>query len=351
MKDLKFLEEYINGVSPTGYEILLGGQQIWIDYVKKFANRVDVDMYGNAYAYYGDMDSNFTVLLDAHADEIGFLVSDITSDGFIKVNRLGGSDIKITPASKVNIWTDNGPVKGVFGHPAIHVQKEYKLSLEKLFIDVGVDSKEKVEKLGIEVGTPITMDSKFEKIGNYYTGKSLDDKVGGYVNAMVLKELSSNNINLSFKLVIVNSVQEEVGLFGAKMALNKIKPNIAIAFDVTHCTKSPAYDSNRLGSTAAGKGIVITNAPSIQKNLFKLLKETAKSKKISYQLETSGRGTGTNTDSYAYPLGVPSALVSIPMRYMHTTSEYVHKKDVKAAIKLLYSVLTSDKITSSLSYV
>ena len=195
MKDLKFLEEYVNGVSPTGYEMILGGQKIWIDYIKQFANRVDVDSYGNAYAYYGNMDSNFTVLLDAHADEIGFLVSDITSDGFIKVNCLGGSDIKITPASKVNIWTDNG---------AIHVQKEYKLSLEKIFIDVGVDSKEKIEKLGIEIGMPITMDSKFEKIGNYYTGKSLDDKIGGYVNAMVLKELSSNKIELPFKLVVVN---------------------------------------------------------------------------------------------------------------------------------------------------
>jgi len=350
MKDLDFLTRYLNDISPSGYEMELGGQKTWINYVKEYANSVEVDSYGNAYAYFGKEDSDFVVLLDAHADEIGFVVNDIDSNGFIKVSCLGGSDINITPAARVTIWTETSAIEGVFGHPAIHIQENFKVELDKLFIDIGLDSKEDVIKAGIEIGNPITMNAQFSINGNYYVGKSLDDKIGGYINAMVLRKLYENKVQLPFKLVIVNSVQEEVGLYGAKMALNKIKPDIALAFDVTHCTKSPAYDSNKLGSTEAGKGIAITNAPSVHKKLFKIIKEVAKEKKIKYQLETSGRGTGTNTDSYAYPLGIPSALFSAPVRYMHTTTEHVHKKDVKAAIKLIYSVLISNKLEKDLKY-
>ena len=351
MKKKEFLKKYINTPSPSGYEILLGGQKVWINYIKKFAKKVEVDDYGNAYAYFGNLKSEYTVLLDAHGDEIGFFVHDITEHGFITVGRLGGSDVLTTPASRVDIWGEKGKISGIFGHPAIHVQeKTFKVEINKCFIDIGVSSKQEVLDKGIEVGTPITMSDGYMDLGNYYCGRSLDDKIGGYITSQVLKKLSDNKIKLDYQLVIVNAVQEEVGLYGAKMASNKIKPNVAIAIDVTHDTTSPAYDKNKLGTIIAGKGVVLANAPSIHKNVLKLLKKVCIKKNINYQLIASGRGSGTNADSYAYPHGIPTALLKMGMRYMHTTVETVHKKDVKDAIKLLYNVLLNNGITKSFNY-
>lgn len=363
--EIKFLKKYVDTPSPSGYEMLLGGQKVWIDYVSQFCEKVEVDLYGNAYAHYNtskfsrelegvgvtEIPGTKTVLIDAHGDEIGFVVFDITDKGFIKVTRLGGSDITIAPSSRVNIWSEKGVVSGVFGHPAIHIQEgKFESKVESTFIDIGVSSKKEVEKLGITIGTPITMVDGYMELGEYYCGRSLDDKIGGFINAEILRKLHENKVELPFKLIVVNAVQEEVGLYGAKMACERIKPDIAIVIDVTHDTDSPAYDKNKQGSISAGKGVVIMNAPSIQKNLFKLLVDTAKKDKIPYQLTASGRGSGTNADSYAYPHGIPTALIKMGMRYMHTTVETVHKKDVESAIKLLYSVLNSKQIIEPLNY-
>ena len=352
MKKEEFLKEYVNTPSPSGYEVLLGGQLVWLNYIKKYSKKVEVDDYGNAYAFFGNLDSDYTVLIDAHGDEIGFFVHDITEQGFIKVGRLGGSDVSITPSSRVDIWSEKGMVNGVFGHPAIHVQdKSFKVEIDRCFIDIGVSSKKEVLDKGIEVGTPITMSDGYMDLGEYHCGRSLDDKIGGYITSQVLRKMSEKKIELDYKLVIVNAVQEEVGLYGAKMASNKIEPNVTIAIDVTHDTSSPAYDKNKLGSITAGKGVVLANGPSIQKNVLKLLKKVCKKEKLQYQLTATGRGSGTNADSYAYPYGIPTALLKMGMRYMHTTVETVHKKDVKDAIKLLYKVLQSKGIKKSFNYI
>ncbi|MCK9417038.1 M20/M25/M40 family metallo-hydrolase [Candidatus Dojkabacteria bacterium] len=352
MNKKKFLKKYVNTPSPSGYEILLGGQKVWIKQVKPFCNNVDIDDYGNAYAYYNEYDKNKkTILLDAHCDEIGFFVFDITDSGYIKIGCLGGSDITIAPSSRVNIWTEHGKVSGVFGHPAIHVHKrEFKAEKEKMFIDIGATDRNFVEDIGIKIGDPITMIDGYMELVNYHCGRSLDDKIGGYINAVVLQELHESNIELPFNLVVVNSVQEEVGLYGAKMASNKISPDVAIAIDVTHDTNSPAYDRNKQGLMTCGKGVSFMNSPSIQKNLLKLLINTAKNNDIEYQLDASGGSSGTNTDSYAYPKGIPSALISIPIKYMHTTIEMVNKIDVKNAIKFIKILLQSDDMIKSFKY-
>jgi putative aminopeptidase FrvX len=359
--DNKFLEQYINTPSPSGYEIQLGGQKLWIDYVSEYAHRIETDEYGNAYAYYGSRvvedgvvtkkRKKKTVLLDAHADEIGFYVFDITDKGFLKVRCIGGADITIVPSSRVDIWGEKGKVSGVFGHPAIHVhRRDFEQKSENVFVDIGASSIKQVNKLGIVVGTPITMSDGYMDLGKYYCGRSLDDKVGGFITSQLLRKLVTNNIELPFELVIVNAVQEEVGLYGAKMAAQRVKPDVAIAIDVTHDTESPAYDKNKQGSLTAGKGIVIMTAPSLQKNVVKLLVDTAKANDIPYQRIASGGSSGTNADAYAYPLGIPTALLKMAMRYMHTTVETVHKKDVKSAIKLLYKVLQSPKMVESFKY-
>ena len=349
----KFLKKYVNSPSPSGHELRLGGQQVWIDYVDKFVYKVKTDNYGNAYAYYNKPNKDYkTVLIDAHADEIGFVVYDIDDNGFIKVARLGGSDVNITPSARVDIWIDKDTkVQGVFGHPAIHIQDgKFKAEIEKCFIDIGASSREEVEKKGIEIGTPITMSDGYMEMDNYFCGRSLDDKIGGYINSQILEDLYKNDIELNFNLIIVNTVQEEVGIRGAEMASNFIKPDIAIAIDVTHDTTSPAYNREKQGHIVAGEGCVLMDAPSIQKNLLKLLKDTAKKHDIKYQLTASGGRTGTNADSYAYPSGTPTGLIKMGMRYMHTTVETVHRDDVDSAIKLLYNVIVDGKLIKDLSY-
>lgn len=350
---MEFLKEYVNTPSPSGYEMVLGGQKVWINYVTPFCDRVETDDYGNAYAYYNKKKEGFkTVLIDAHGDEIGFFVFDITKDGFLKIGRLGGSDITIAPSSRVDVWGENGKVNGVFGHPAIHIQeKELKLKVEDMFIDLGVSSSEEVEALGITVGTPITMSDGYMELGNYFCGRSLDDKIGGYINSQVLKSLYENKVELPFELVILNAVQEEVGLHGAQMASEKIRPDVAIVIDVTHDTDSPCYSKSKQGSVSFGKGVVFGNAPSIHKNLFKLLVNTAKENELPYQIHASGRGSGTNADSYAYPCGIPTCLLSLGMRYMHTTCEMVNKDDVKSAIALLLKVLDRKELIESFKYI
>lgn len=351
----KFLMEYINTPSPSGYEIILGGQKVWIEEAKKFAHKVIIDDYGNAYAYLNAnpdgicMEELPTILLDAHGDEIGFFVTDITEIGLIKFDCIGGSDITIMPAARVDIWVDSKSIKGVVGHPAIHVHKrKFEAKQEEMFIDIGISSKKEVEKLGIRVGTPITMADGYMDLNDYICGRSLDDKIGGFINLKVLEELSKYP-DRKFNLVVVNAVQEEVGLFGAKMAVEKIKPTVAIAIDVTHDVSTPAYAKEQI-KTYSGKGVVIMDAPSIQKNVFKILVETAKHNNIPYQITASGRGSGTNADSYAYPHGIPTGLVKLALKYMHTTVEMVHKQDVKSVIELLVKVLESNELIKDLKY-
>lgn len=338
----KFLEKYLNSVAPCGFEYELGGQKTWVDYISKYVDKVEVDNYGTAYGIMGNMDSDFKVVIEAHADEISWLVNYVDSKGYIKVIRNGGSDTQIAPSMRVNLWGTKGPVSGIFGHPAIHISyRKKEVDLDSIFIDVGASSKEEVESMGIEIGTVVTFKDEFMKLGeNYYTGRALDNRVGGFMIAEVARRLKEKGKKLPFKLYIVNSVQEEVGLRGAEMITQTIKPNVAIITDVCHETSSPCYTPSKEGEHISGKGGVITTAPAVHNILRRLIVDTAKKEEIPYQLNASSRVTGTDTDAFAYSNGgVPSALISLPLKYMHTTVETTHKDDVKNVIKLIYKTL------------
>jgi putative aminopeptidase FrvX len=274
---------------------------------------------------------------------------------FVSKDELNGflsaADIYVTPAARVDLWGTKGKVQGIFGHPAIHVQDDkFKTELDKMFIDLGLSSREDVEEKGIRIGTPITMSGDYFKIDNYYCGKSLDDKIGGYINSEILRRFDKDKVELPFNLIAINAVQEEVGLHGAQMAANNLKPDIALVIDVTHDTTSPAYSREIDGHIIAGEGCVLLDGPSIQKNLLKLLIDTAENKDIKYQITTLGRGSGTNADAYAYPAGIPTALITMGLRYMHTPSEMVHKDDVESAICILIETLKNKVIIKDLNY-
>lgn len=349
----EFLENYLNSNSPTGFEYELGGQKLWMDYISQYVDKVEIDNYGTAYGIMGNLKSDFKVVIEAHADEISWFVNYIDSKGYIKVIKNGGSDATIAPSMRVTLWGEEGPVDGIFGHPAIHIHYRKKESdLDSIFIDVGASSKEDVDKMGIKVGTVVTFKDQFMKLGtDYYTGRALDNRIGGFMIAEVAKRLKEKGKELPFKLYIVNSVQEEIGLRGAQMITQSIKPNVAIITDVCHETSSPCYTASKEGEHVAGQGGVITRAPAVHNKLRKLVMDSADKKNISYQLAASSGSTGTDTDAFAYSNGgVPSVLISLPLKYMHTTCETVHKDDVKSVIKMIYHTLLNIEENHNFKY-
>ena len=355
----KFLEDYINIPSPTGFECKLPdgsktGQQLWLDYVKKFTDETFVDTYGTAVGVINPKEE-YKIVIEAHADEISWYVHYITKDGFIYLRRNGGSDHQIAPSKRVNIHTAKGIVKAVFGWPAIHVRdhaKEEQPSMKNLFLDCGVKSDKELEKLGVHVGCVVTYEDKFTVLNNnFYVGRALDNRMGGFMIAQVARMLKEKKTKLPFGLYLVNSVQEEVGLNGAKMIANRIKPAAAIITDVTHDTHTPMMSKIRSGDTACGKGPALTYGPAVHNNLLDQIIKTANKNKIPFQREVASRSTGTDTDAFAYSgNGIASALISLPLRYMHTTVESVHRDDVESVIKLIYECLRGIKKNQKFGY-
>lgn len=343
-KSLDFFEKYINNPSPTGFE--WEGQRLWLDYLKPYVDDTFTDHYGTAVGVINP-EASYKVVIEAHSDEISWFVNYITSDGLIYVIRNGGSDHQIAPSKRVHIHTDQGIRKAVFGWPAIHTrhdkEKEETPQLKNIFLDCGCTSKEEVEALGIHVGCVVTYEDEFMVLNDrYYVGRALDNRAGGFMIAEVARLLKENKKKLPFGLYIVNSVQEEIGLKGAEMIADRIKPNVAIVTDVTHDTQTPMINKVTQGDLACGKGPVVSYAPAVQINLNRLLIETAKKHKIPFQRQASSRFTGTDTDAFAYSNGgVPSALISLPLRYMHTTVEMIHKDDVDNVIRLIYEAVCS----------
>ena len=351
-KSIQFLEKYLNNASPTGYE--KEGQKIWMNYLKPYVDTFITDSYGTAVGVINP-DAKFKVVIEGHADEISWYVNYITPEGIIYVIRNGGSDHLIAPSKVVNIHTKKGIVKGVFGWPAIHTRlkgKEETPKLENIFIDCGCKTKEEVEKLGVHVGCVITYPDEFFILNkNNFVCRALDNRMGGFMIAEVARLLKENKMKLPFGLYITNSVQEEIGLRGAEMITHTINPNIAIVTDVCHDTTTPMIDKKKEGETKSGDGPVISYAPAVQNKLRELIVETAENKKIPFQRLASSRATGTDTDAFAYSNGgVPSALISLALRYMHTTVEMVHKNDVENVIKLIYETLLQLKGNESFSY-
>ncbi len=349
---LRFFEKYINNPAPTSFEA--AGQQLWMDYIKPYVDDFIIDDYGSVAAVINP-GQEYKVAIEAHADEISWYVNYITDDGFLYVIRNGGSDHMIAPSKRVNIFTKKGIVKGVFGWPAIHTRRNDKdepiPKVENLFIDIGAKDKKEVEEMGVHVGCVVVYEDPFMKLRDFYVGRALDNRAGGFMIAEVARLLKENDVKLPYTLYVVNSVQEEVGLNGAKMMGFRLNPNAAIITDVCHDTNTPMIDKKVQGDFKAGNGPVITYAPAVQNNLRELILSTAEEKGIPFQRSASSRATGTDTDAFAYNgAGIPSALISLPLRYMHTTVEMVHRDDVDNVIRLIFETVRKIKKGQDFNY-
>jgi len=342
-QSLDFLTKYLNTASPTGFES--EGQKVWMDYIEPYVDEVKTDNYGSAYGVINP-EAKYKVVIEAHADEISWFVNYISDDGLIYM---------IAPSKVVNIHTKKGIVKGVFGWPAIHLRqagKDEAPTPDKIWIDTGCTSKEEVLELGIHVGCVITYPDEFFTLNDrYFVCRAIDNRMGGFMIAEVARKLAENKDQLDFGLYVVNAVQEEVGLRGAEMITQTIKPNVAIITDVTHDTTTPMITKSKEGEQKCGDGPVVYYAPAVQNNVRELIIDAAEKNNIPFQRAASSRVTGTDTDAFAYSNGgVPSALISLPLRYMHTTVEMVHQADVKNVIELIYESVKTIKNEQSFKY-
>ncbi|MEO8412171.1 MAG: M42 family metallopeptidase [Ginsengibacter sp.] len=354
-KSLEFLKSYINTPSAVGFES--GGQKVWLNYIKNYVDTTFTDSYGTAVGVINPAKA-FKVVIEAHADEISWFVNYITPEGFIYLKRNGGVDHQIAPSQRVMIHGKKGPVKAVFGWPAIHTRsgnadnKEQQPKVDNLFLDCGARNKKEVEDLGIHVGSVVTYAEGFDEVsyGNFIA-RAFDNRIGGFMIAEVARLLKENKKVLPFSLYIVNAVQEEIGLRGAEMIARRIKPDIAIITDVTHDSTTPMINKLIEGDCACGKGPALVFGPAVHNKLLEVIEKTAEKNKIPLQLRVVSRSTGTDTDSFAYANdGCPSALISIPLRYMHTTVEMLHRSDVNNTIKLIYESVLALTPKTNLSY-
>ena len=348
----KFLRDYLNANAPTGFET--AGQKVWLEYLKPYIDEYEVDVYGSVVGVINP-GKEYKVVLEAHADEIAWFVNYIDEKGYIYVIRNGGSDHQIAPSMRVKLHTKNGKVDGVFGWPAIHVrnrEREEKPSLKNLTIDVGASNKKEVLAMGIDVGTVVTFDAEMMELNKkYVVARAIDNRGGGFMIAEVARLLKENKKELPFTLYIVNSVQEEIGLRGAEMISRRLKPNVAIVTDVTHDTQSPMYNKKVQGDTSCGGGPAVTTGPAVQNNLLQHIIDVAEKNKITLQKQAASRSTGTDTDAFAYSdIGVASALVSLPLKYMHTTVETVAYSDIENCIQLMYHTICSLKAGQDFRY-
>jgi putative aminopeptidase FrvX len=337
----KFLHDYLNSCAPPGKPD--NCRDLWTKYVEPFSDRIVRDSFGSIAAIQGE--GSRTVVLEAHSDEIAWLVNYVSDEGYIYVLKSGGSDPVIAPSKKATIYTRKGTVAGVFAWPsqANRDKIDNAPKVSNLFLDVGCSSKEEVSELGVEVGDPILFDDTVTVLNDrLYCGRALDNRIGGYIVAEVARRIRQARRELPYSLCVVNAVQEEVGLRGAEMMANRLRPDIAIVVDVVNDTHTPRVLKHEKGDVAVGRGPAIPIAPSIHPDLCEKLTGIARDRGIPFQRVAMSRSTGTDADAFAYcGAGVPTVLACVPIKYMHTTVEAADKADIEATIDLFSHFILS----------
>jgi endoglucanase len=336
-ESLQFLERLVNTPSPSGHEAR--GQRVWLDYVKPFANETFSDAYGNTVAVLNKGGSP-RLMLAAHADEISMSVNYINEQGFIYMRKVGGIDPAITKAQRVVIHARGGPVKGVVGNVAPHLMKSEKdpkpPKMEDLFIDIGLSSRKQAERL-IRIGDMITLSDPFELLrNNLAIARAFDNRVGTFAVAETLRQLKEGKVKLNAEILAVSNIMEEVGAFGARQIAYTLKPDVALVVDVTHATDYPTVSQQQHGDVKIGRGPALTHGGCNHSEVVARLEQVAGAQKIKLQHEASSNTSGTDTDVIFWTRGgIPSALISLPNRYMHSPVEVVSLKDLEQIPRLM----------------
>ncbi len=338
--DRTFLFELLDAPSPSGFET--AGQRVWAAQMRRHADAVDSDHYGNAWATLEGTakDAAPRLMLEAHADEIGFMVNYIADDGYLYIRGIGGSDNAIVRGRAVRLLGSKGEVEGIVGNTAIHLRdrKDDRVpEWHDIFIDIGAKSKDEVAEMGIRVGHPAVFAESARMLGAHrLVGRALDNRIGGYIIAKVMARLAGAAQRPAADVYAVNAVQEEIGGHGARMVSYRLNPTVAVVLDVCHATDSPGISAPKHGKTTLGGGPAVTHGSATHPLVVARLLEVAEQEGITIQHEATSYTSGTDTDTiFTSRAGIPSALVSLPMRYMHSTVEMVDLADIDAVIRLL----------------
>ncbi len=336
-KDLEFLSELVEAPSPSGFE--QPAAKVFRDRLSKTADTVETNVMGSVHAVLkGTKPGGVSVMLAGHIDEIGLMVNYITPEGFIAASAIGGVDAAILPGMRVRVHTKKGTLLGIMGRKPIHLieddERKNVTKLEKLFIDVGMAG-EKVKKR-VRIGDPITFDVGLETFGDdLAVSRAFDDKMGAWIAARVLEEVKKAGGSAG-DLIAAATVQEEIGMRGGVTSAYGVDPQVGIAVEVGHATDYPDIDKRKHGEAICGDGPIIARGPNINPALFELLVKAADKAKVAYQLGAEPRGTGTDANAIQLSRGgKAAALISIPLRYMHTPTEVLSLKDLDATVKLL----------------
>ncbi|TKX71044.1 M20/M25/M40 family metallo-hydrolase [Halorubrum sp. SP9] len=333
-----FLDDLLATPSPSGFET--AAQRVWTDYVDAFAERVDIDAYGNAAAVYeGDPDAP-TVAVTGHADEIGFIVRDVLDEGFLRIARIGGADRTVSKGQHVTVHAEE-PVQGVIGQTAIHLRDggddEYE-DVAGQFVDIGVDDAEEARD-HVEIGDPVTFSTGVRDLaGDRLAARGVDNRAGAWAAAEGLRRATEADVDAT--VYAVSTVQEEVGLRGAQMVGVDLEDVDAfVAVDVTHATDNPDVDRERRGPIELGAGPVIGRGSANHPVLVDLARDAAATADVDVQLQAAGTRTGTDADAfYTVRGGTPALNVSIPNRYMHTPVEVIDATDLDGVADLLAAI-------------
>jgi putative aminopeptidase FrvX len=335
-----FLFDLLKTPSPTGFE--MPGQRVWASRLRGVADSVQCDAYGNTWATLtGTSASGPVIMLEAHADEIGYMIKFITPEGFLRLERIGGVDNATGRGRRLDILGDKGVVRGIVGNTAIHIREkkdgEKAPEIHDLYVDVGAANPAEVAALGLRVGHAAVYADGVEEVGSHYLcGRALDNRIGGFIIAEVLAWLAAQPQRPQATLHVVNAVQEEIGGNGARMITHRLQPSVAVCLDVTHATDTPGIEKSKHGLVKLGGGPAITHGSANHPLVVDRLMAVAESATIPLQHESSSRFTGTDTDKiFTIGAGVPSALISLPLRYMHSVVEMADLRDVDKVIELL----------------
>lgn len=342
-ESLHFLETLVNTPSPSGHETR--GQRVWLDYVKAFADDTYSDAHGNCVAV-ANRGGSPRIMLAAHADEIAMTVNYVTDEGFIHVRRAGGINAAITRAQRAVVHTRGGPVSGVFGSVAPHLTKgddrKDEPKIHDLFLDIGAGNRAEVLKL-VRIGDPVTLSDRFELLrGDLAVARAFDNRIGTWAVAEALRRLQGEKGKYAAEVCAVSNIQEEVGLLGARQIAYSLKPDVAIVVDVTHATDIPTVDKRQHGDVKLGAGPTLTHGGSNHVDVVARLESCAAERNIPLQHEATSSSSGTDTDVIFWTRGgIPSALVSLPNRYMHSPVEVVSLQDLDHIPDLLAAFVLS----------
>ena len=337
--DREFLFRLLDTPSPTGFE--MKGQQVWADWIRQHAAEVDCDAYGSTWAITPGK-SKRVLMLEAHADEIGYMIKHVDDRGFLRIDRVGGSDAATARGRRICILGEKGDVSGIIGNTAIHLRRddlgaEKTPAVHELWVDVGASTAAEVAAMGIRVGHPaVYLYGPLELANKRLIGRALDNRIGSYIIAQVMKRVATSKKKSAFTLICLNAVQEEIGGNGAVMATYRLQPDLCVCLDVTHATDTPGIDPNKYGRVNLGGGPTLSHGTANHPLVVNRLIDVATKSKIAVQHEASSRFTGTDTDKIFHSReGVPSALVSLPLRCMHSVVETAHLDDIQNTIELL----------------